>query len=148
MVRAFGGSPTPISFGELYTALQGGVVDGAENNPPSFYLSHHYEVCNFYSITEHAIIPDILLISTIVFDQLTEKEQQWLKEAARESALYQRKLWAESEAESLREIQQAGVEVNYPDKAPFAALAEPLHEEFGNEPELSNLIKRIKAAQQ
>lgn len=67
MIKAFGGSPTPISWGELYTALQGGVVDGAENNPPSFYLSHHYEVCNYYSITEHTIIPDVLLISSTIW---------------------------------------------------------------------------------
>ncbi len=147
MIRAFGGSPTPISFGELYSALQQGVVDGAENNPPSFYLSHHYEVCNYYSISEHAIIPDVLLISTLVWEQLSEQEQQWLEEAANESAEHQRILWAESDKESLEAVKEAGIEVIYPDKKPFAELANSLHESFKDEPEMYELIQRIKAVQ-
>ena len=147
MVRTMGGSPTPISFGELYTALQQGVVDGAENNPPSFYLSHHYEVCNYYSISEHAIIPDVLLISTLVWEQLSEQEQQWLEEAASESAEHQRILWAESDKESLEAVKEAGIEVIYPDKKPFAELANSLHESFKDEPEMYELIQRIKAVQ-
>lgn len=82
MIRAMGGSPTPISWEELYTALQGGVVDGAENNPTSFYLSHHYEVCKYYCLNEHTCVPDVLLISTIIWKQLTTEEQEWLQEAA------------------------------------------------------------------
>ena len=58
MVEAMGGAPTPIDWGELYTSLQQGVVDGAENNPPSFYLSHHYEICKYYILDEHARPPD------------------------------------------------------------------------------------------
>ena len=81
MVKNLGGSPTPISWGELYTALQQGVVDGAENNSPSFYLSKHYEICKFYSIDEHTMIPDVLIISIHMWNSLDKKEKNWLKEA-------------------------------------------------------------------
>jgi len=145
MIRAMGGSPTPISWGELYTALQGGVVDGAENNPPSFYLSHHYEVCKYYCLNEHTSVPDVLLISTIIWDQLNEQEQQWLLEAARESAVKQRVLWAESERESLEAVAAAGVEILYPPKEPFAKTVTSLYEEYENIPELMDIIRRIKA---
>ena len=148
MIRAFGGSPTPISWGELYTALQGGVVDGAENNPPSFYLSHHYEVCRFYSINEHSTIPDVLLISTKIWNQLSEQEQQWLQEAADESAVYQRKLWAESEKHSLEQVKAAGVTITYPDKQPFIDLVQPLYETYKQDERIYNLIQRIQALEQ
>lgn len=148
MIRAFGGSPTPISWGELYTALQGGVVDGAENNPPSFFLSHHYEVCRYYSLNEHSTIPDVLLISTKIWNTLTEQEQEWLQEAADESAVYQRKLWEESENESLRLAEEAGVTIIYPDKAPFIERVQGLFEAYQQDEKFYGLIKRIQVLQE
>jgi len=147
MIRAFGGSPTPISWGELYTALQGGVVDGAENNPPSFYLSHHFEVCKYYSINEHSTIPDVLLISTKIWNNLTAQEQQWLQEAADESAIHQRELWIESEKHSLEMVKAAGVQVLYPDKQPFIEMVQPLYESSRQDPRLNELIDRISQLQ-
>lgn len=144
MVRAMGGSPTPISWGELYTALQGGVVDGAENNPPSFYLSNHFEVARYYSINEHSTVPDVLLISTKIWNTLTEEEQGWLQEAATESVGYQRKLWVESERHSLEMAEAAGVEIIYPDKQPFIDIVQPLYEELKSDEQLSRLINRIR----
>ena len=144
MIRAFGGSPTPISWGELYTALQGGVVDGAENNPPSFFLSYHYEVCKYYSINEHSTIPDVLLISTKIWNTLTEQEQKWLQEAADESVDYQRKLWKESEAHSLKMAEEAGVKIIYPDKAPFIEKVQSIYELYKQDEDFYNLIKKIK----
>ncbi len=144
MIRAFGGSPTPISWGELYTALQGGVVDGAENNPPSFYLSHHYEVCRYYSLNEHSTIPDVLLISTKIWKTLTKQEQQWLQEAADESAEYQRMSWKESENESLRLAQEAGVTIIHPDKAPFIERVQSIYENCRQDSALFNIIERIR----
>lgn len=144
LVKAMGGSPTPISWGELYTALQSGVVDGAENNPPSFYTSRHYEVCKHYIINEHTMVPDVLIISTVVWNSLTKQEQQWLQEAANESVIAQRKFWAESVEESLRIVKEAGVEVTYPDKAPFAAKVQDMLESYRDQPELYDLIQRIK----
>ena len=145
MIRAMGGSPTPISWGELYTALQGGVVDGAENNPPSFYLSNHFEVCRYYSLNEHSSIPDVLLISTKIWNTLTEEEQQWVQEAATESVAHQRKLWAESERLSLEMVKEAGVEVLYPDKKPFIKAVQPLYDQYMADPQMSSLIERIRA---
>jgi tripartite ATP-independent transporter DctP family solute receptor len=87
MVRALGGSATPIAWGELYTALQQGVVDGAENNPPSFHLSRHYEVCRYYSLDEHTSVPDVLLIGTATWDRLTTEEKEILQRAAPEGDL-------------------------------------------------------------
>jgi len=144
MMRVLGGSATPISWGELYTALQSGVVDGAENNPPSFYTSRHYEVCKFYSLNEHTTIPDVLIISQKIWDKLTPQEQHWVKQAADESAVLQRKLWAESEEFSLAEVQKAGVVVNYPDKQPFIDKVQPLIESYSNHPVIYSYIQRIK----
>lgn len=147
MVKAMGGSPTPISWGELYTALQSGVVDGAENNPPSFYTSHHYEVCKHYSINEHTMVPDVLIISTVVWNKLTDQEKEWLQQAADESVGEQRKLWALSEEESIKKVQEAGVEVNYPDKAPFAEKVQELLDTYKENEVLAKLIERIQAVE-
>lgn len=145
LVNALGGSATPISWGELYTALQQGVVDGAENNPPSFYLSRHYEVCKHYSLDEHTSVPDVLLISTVIWEDLSEQEKQWIQEAADESYHYQKELWKEATKEALEEIQKAGVRVYYPEKQPFDEKVQPLIDEFNQEPEIFNLIQKIKA---
>ena len=144
LVNSLGGSATPISWGELYTALQQGVVDGAENNPPSFYLSRHYEVCKYYSINEHTSVPDVLVISTVVWNDLTEEEQKWLQEAADESYIHQKKLWLESTMESLKAVEEAGVQIIYPDKEPFMDKVQALLDEFKSEKEVYNLIQKIK----
>jgi tripartite ATP-independent transporter DctP family solute receptor len=145
MVNMLGGSPTPIAWGELYTALQQGIVDGAENNLPSFYLSRHYEVCKYFMTDEHTALPDELLISTIVWNKLTEEEQVWLKEAAMESSEYQKGLWREAELEALEAIQKAGVEVTYPEKDEFRSMVKPMYEEFSKDPELKQIIDAIQA---
>lgn len=144
MVQELGGSPTPISWGELYTALQQGVVDGAENNPPSFYLSRHYEVCKYYSLDEHTVLPDVLLAGTQLWDKLSEEEQKWLRDAVRESVQYQRVLWAESEAEALAEVQKAGVEVIYPEKALFSEKVSGIYEMYKKDPVMQDLIDQIR----
>ncbi|SFW25162.1 tripartite ATP-independent transporter solute receptor, DctP family [Sinomicrobium oceani] len=145
MVRELGGSPTPISWGELYTALQQGIVDGAENNLPSFYLSHHYEVCKFYIVDEHTNLPDMLLISTTIWDGLNDQEKTWLEEAARESVVYERKIWEEAENHALEEIKKAGVEVIYPDKEPFREKVSGMYEDFKKDKHLKELIEAIQA---
>ncbi|MBN1302467.1 MAG: TRAP transporter substrate-binding protein [Melioribacteraceae bacterium] len=145
LVNALGASATPISWGELYTALQQGVVDGAENNPPSFYLSRHYEVCKHYSLNEHTSVPDVLLISTVIWNDLTSTQQRWLQEAADESYEYQKNLWQEATQNALEEVQKSGVKVYYPDKATFAEKVESLIEEFKSEPQIYKLIQQIKA---
>ena len=143
MVNQLGASPTPISWGELYTALQQGVVDGAENNPPSFYLSGHYQVCKFYIIDEHTMIPDVFLASTHTWKSLKPYEQKWLQEAFDISFPYQRELWTKSENESLQAIIEAGVKVSYPKRKLFKKATQKMNNEFKKDPEMAKLIKRI-----
>lgn len=145
LVKTLGGSPTPISWGELYTALQSGVVDGAENNPPSFYTSHHYEVCKYYSLNEHSTVPDVLVISKKIWDSLTPEQQTWLQQAVDESVIVERKLWAKSVEESLKAVEEAGVTIIYPDKKPFADKVKGMYDMFKNDEKLYDLIQRIRA---
>ncbi|MBL9199949.1 MAG: TRAP transporter substrate-binding protein, partial [Opitutaceae bacterium] len=147
LIRAFGASATPIAFGELYTALQQGVVDGAENNTPTFHLSRHYEVCKFYSLDEHTVVPDVLVIGTHVWNSLTPQQQTWVQEAADESAAHQRKLWTASTAESLAAVAKAGVEIIRPDKAAFRAAVSDLREKARQDPIVGPLDRRIAETQ-
>jgi len=146
LVDAMGGSPTPISWGELYTALDQGVVDGAENNSPSFRQSRHYEVCKYYILDEHTRLPDMLMISVRVWSHLTAEQQQILQEAVDESVIYQRKIWAEAEQADLKAVEEAGVKVIYPDKAPFRASVKSVWDEFAGT-EVGDLIERIQEVQ-
>jgi len=143
-VKSLGGSATPIAWGELYTALQQGVVDGAENNPPSFYLSKHYEVCKYYSLDEHTAVPDVLVIGTKIWKSLTHEEQKWLQEAVDESTVYQRKIWKEASQHALEEVQKAGVEIIRPKKEPFIEKIQSLYEEYKSNPDIYNLLQEIK----
>ncbi len=146
MVAALGGSATPISWGELYTALQQGVVDGAENNPPSFYLSRQYEVSKYYSLDEHTSVPDILLMSSRIWDDLTPQQQEWLQEAVDDSVAYQRELWKQATDEALAAVQAGGVEVIYPDKAPFQEAVVKMKESYAGT-EVADLLARIEAVE-
>jgi tripartite ATP-independent transporter DctP family solute receptor len=130
MVEALGGSPTPIAWGELYTALQQSMVDGAENNPPSFYTNRHFEVCKHLSMDEHTRVPDMLLISDKVYEKLSVIQQTWLQDAADESAEFQRKLWQEESERVLEAVQAEGVTVHYPDKAAFAEMVQEMHRSY------------------
>jgi tripartite ATP-independent transporter DctP family solute receptor len=143
-IQILGGSPTPIDWGELYTSLQQGVVDGAENNPPSFYTSHHYEVCPYYYLDEHTTIPDVLLMSQVVWDRLSPEQQKMVQTAADESMEYQRKIWQKMVQESLDEVKASGVEVRVPDKEPFMKKVQPLYDEFEGTP-VAELARRIRA---
>ena len=143
MVDALGGSPTPVSWGELYTALQQGVVDGAENNPPSLYTANHFEVCKYYSLDEHTAVPDVILINTDIFSGLSEQHKQAITEAAAESSRYQRTLWEDFVRESMDKMTAAGLKVFHPDKALFKEKARSLWREFEGTP-LGNLAKAIE----
>jgi len=147
MVSSLGASPTPISWGELYTSLQQGVVDGAENNPPSFYLSRHYEVCKFYSLDEHTVLPDVLIAGTHLWDKLSDNEKSWLQTAVNNSVNYQRPLWAASEKESLEKVQEAGVTVIRPDKSLFRNNVDGIYGQYKDNPDMLDLIDRIKNTQ-
>ncbi len=143
MIEAMGGSPTGISWGELYSSLDQGLVVAAENNPPSFDTSRHFEICKFYILDEHVRLPDILLISTKVWQSLNAEQQQILQQAVDESVEYNRKLWKEAEQASLEKVEAAGVTIIQPDKEPFRQAVQPMWEKYENT-ELGALIRRIR----
>jgi TRAP-type C4-dicarboxylate transport system substrate-binding protein len=144
MIAAMGGSATPISWGELYTALQQGVVDGAENNPPSLYLSRQYEVCKYYILDEHTSVPDILLMSLHIWDGLTSEQQGWLQQAVDDSVVYQADLWETASNDALAAIEASGVEIIRPDKAPFMAAVEDLKAQYKGTP-IGDVLDAIAA---
>ena len=144
MVESMGGSPTPISWGELYTSLQQEVVDGAENNPPSFFLSKQFEVCKYYTLDEHTTLPDVLVSGSYFWQSLNENQKIWLEEAVAISVGHQRKLWAESEAYSLKELKKAGVKIIYPDKKKFEDMVKPVYDYYRTNKEMDMLISQIK----
>jgi tripartite ATP-independent transporter DctP family solute receptor len=144
MVQALGGSPTPIAWGELYSALQQGVVDAAENNLPSYYLSRHYEVCKFYSFDEHTAVPDVLIISTRTWNDLSPELQGLIQEAADESALYEKQLWKKTTQEALDQVRKYGAKIFYPDKRLFAEKVKPLYEEYRAKPAIYELIQKVE----
>ena len=144
MMKAFGGSATPVDWGELYTALQSNVVDGAENNTPSVTTAFHHEVIKYYSVNEHTMCPDVIIISLATWKKLSVQERDWLQRAADEAVVYQRKLWAKQEQESFDEMKEHGVEIVYPEKKPFMDAAAPMIERYKNNPVFHNLIDQIQ----
>ncbi|MDY6926718.1 MAG: TRAP transporter substrate-binding protein [Pseudomonadota bacterium] len=143
-VRELGGAATPVAWGELYTALQQGVVDGAENNPPSYYLSRHYEIARYYSLDEHTSVPDVMLMSLRVWENLTDQQQEWVDKAMQDSVIFQRQAWQESTLDSLAKVKADGVEVIYPDKKPFVEAVQPFHDSLRGTA-VGDLISQIKA---
>lgn len=145
MVNTLGGSATPLSYSELYTAIQQGVVDGAENNPPSFVSSNHYEISKYYTLDQHSAVPDVLLIGTKYWEKLSPTEREWVQAAADESAQAQKVFWEESVIESMRIAEEAGVEVIIPEKSLFAEKAKPVVEAFLIKyPEMAPILDQIK----
>lgn len=144
MVQAMGGSPTPIDYGELYTALKQGTVDGAENNPPSFLTIRHYEVCKHYLLNRHSRVPDVIIISSRLWDQLDAQERGWLEEAVSHAAKFQRDLWEAETERSLDELRAKGVTIVEPDLAPFREASEPVISKHSS-PEIRGLVERIQA---
>jgi tripartite ATP-independent transporter DctP family solute receptor len=143
MISTMGGSPTPISWGELYTSLDQGVVDAAENNPPSLLTSRHYEICDYYTLDEHVRLPDVLVISTRVWDELEPEQQRILQEAVDESVEYQRKIWIESEQEAFEVFKEKGIQIIRPDKQPFIDSVQPIWNKYKEDKTLGPLIDKI-----
>jgi tripartite ATP-independent transporter DctP family solute receptor len=147
MMQALKANPTPMSYGEVYSALQTGVIDGAENNWPSFESSKHYEVAKFYTLTQHSMSPEVLTMSKATWDKLTPEDQTAVKEAAKASVAKMRELWEAQEKKSEETVRAAGVEVITIDKQPFIDAMAPVYAEFANTEELKDLVARIQAVQ-
>lgn len=148
MVESMDGNATPMAFGEVYQSIKTGVVDGAENNPPSYESTNHFEVAQFYSLTEHLIIPECLCMSLATWEKMTPEQQVILKEAGQASANLQRELWQAREAASMEVVQAGGTTVNtIADKGPFQAAMAPVYDQFlSANPDLEGLVDMIRNA--
>ncbi|WP_223426373.1 TRAP transporter substrate-binding protein [Tateyamaria pelophila] len=149
MIAELGGNPSPMAFAEVQQALKTGVVDGAENNWPSYESTGHYEVAGYYSLSQHLIIPECICVNADAFNALTPELQAAVTAAAQEAALLQRDLWVEREAASRETVEAAGVLVNeVADKAPFQAAMTPVYEAyFETNPDLRPLVELIQATE-
>ena len=146
MISAMGGNPSPMAFAEVYQSLKTGVVDGAENNWPSYESTGHYEVAGFYSLSQHLIIPECVCINADTFNELSAEDQDMVRTAARESADLQRELWAEREKTSQEKVMAAGVQFNeIPDKSAFQAAMQPVYDTYlADNPDLMPLVDLIR----
>jgi len=147
MVKLMGASPTPLAFGELYTALQQGVVDAAENNPTALTLMRHGEVSKFFSEDEHTIIPDVLLISEKSWAKLTPEQQTAVKQAADNSMMSHKELWAKMTEEEVKKAKETlGVEFVKVDKQPFVDAVKPMHDKALADTVIGPFVKKIDEA--
>lgn len=146
MISAMGGNPSPMAFAEVFQSLKTGVVDGAENNWPSYESTGHYEVAGFYSLSQHLIIPECVCINADVFNALSAEDQEMVKTAARESADLQRTLWEARAASSREKVMAAGVKFNeIPDKSEFQTAMQPVYDKYlAANPDLVPLVDLIK----
>jgi tripartite ATP-independent transporter DctP family solute receptor len=149
MIAAMGGNATPMAFSEVYSSIKTGVVDGAENNWPSYDTTGHYEVAGYYSGTEHLIIPECLCISKALWDGLSAEDKEIVKAAAQNSAVYQRELWAKQDEAARKKVLAAGAQYNeIADKAPFQAAMQPVYDKFiADNPDLESLVKAVQAVE-
>ncbi len=146
MIEAMDGNATPMAFAEVYQSLKTGVVDGAENNPPSYESTNHFEVAKYYSLSEHLIIPECLCMSLKTWEKMTPEQQEAVLAAGKASADYQRELWAEREAASLEIVKAGGTAVNtIADKAPFQNAMTPVYDTFlAANPDLTDLVNTMR----
>ncbi|HXF79754.1 MAG TPA: TRAP transporter substrate-binding protein [Usitatibacter sp.] len=145
LVEALHANPTPMPYGEVYTALKTGIVDGAENNWPSYESSRHFESAKFYTLTEHSMAPEVLAFSRIVWDKLSKDEQAMIRKAAKDSVPYMRKLWEEREVKSRKVVEAAGAKViTLADKQEFVDAMKPVYAKFADSPRLKDLVKRVQ----
>ncbi|MFC4401850.1 TRAP transporter substrate-binding protein [Gracilibacillus xinjiangensis] len=148
MVKLLGGTATPLSYSEIYTALQQGVIDGAESNPTALTTGQHGEVAKYFSYSEHTNIPDIVVVSDDMWNSLTNEEKAIFKEAAKETREKHTELWNQAIEEAVKKAKEMGVTFNEVDKEPFIEKVQPLHEEFKEDDYLEKLIDRINELDQ
>ncbi len=146
MVGALGANATPMPYGEVYSAIQTGVIDGAENNWPSYDTSGHFEVAKYYTLDQHLMVPEVLVMSKQSWDKLSAEDQAAVTEAAKESVKVQRELWAAQEKVSEDKIRASGAEVVTDiDKTPFIEAMKPVYEKYVTNPKLKDMVSRIQA---
>ena len=146
MIAALGGNPSPMAFSEVFQSLKTGVVDGAENNWPSYESTGHFEVAGFYSLSQHLIIPECVCINADVYAKLSAADQKAVKEAARESALLQRELWEKRAKSSREKVLASGVKFNeIADKSAFQNAMKPVYDKYlADNPSIKPLVELIQ----
>jgi tripartite ATP-independent transporter DctP family solute receptor len=147
MVAALGATATPMPYGEVYSGIETGVIDGAENNFPSYESARHFEVAKFYSLDEHTIVPEVFVMSKVHWDRLSDEDKAIFKQAARESAERQWELWDARVEASRKVVEAAGSTITTPEKQPFIDAMAPVYEKYVNTPELQDLVARIRAVE-
>ena len=148
MIEALGANPTPMPYGEVYTALKTGIIDAAENNYPSYKSSRHFEAAQFYSLTEHSMAPEVLVFSKPIWDRLKPEDQAMVRQAAKDSVPHMRKLWDEREAKSRQTVEAGGAKIGQiEDKQAWTDAMKPVYDKFASTPELQSLVQRVQADQ-
>jgi TRAP-type C4-dicarboxylate transport system substrate-binding protein len=141
-MNAMGGNGVAMGFNELYSALQTGVVDGAENNPPTLLAQNHYQVSKIYSLTGHLIIPEIFVFSKRTWETLSKEDQALLRKVSREAQIEQRQLWDAYVGEAETKLKAAGIQFLPADKDAFFKATQPIRDKYGAK--YAALLKRIQ----
>ena len=143
MMNSLGGNGVAMGYDQVFSALQTGVIDGAENNPPSYVFSNHYTAAKYYSLTEHLVIPEVLVFSKRAWTNLSADDQNLLKNFAREAQFEERVLWNQYEQQAMEKAKAAGCQiVEIADKTPFQNAVKPVWDKYG--PKYQDMIKRIQ----
>jgi TRAP-type C4-dicarboxylate transport system substrate-binding protein len=143
MVKSLGADATPMPLDEVYQSLAQGVIDGAENNWPSFESGRHYEVATYYSLTQHLLAPEVFVMSKISWDKLSSKEQSILRQSAKDSVPHMRQLWDTQVAKSKKIVLDSGVAVNEVDPAAFTNLMTGMWDQFITTNKQRELVDKI-----
>ena len=146
MANSMGANGVPLGYDQVFSALQTGVVDGAENNPPSFVFDNHYQVAKFYTIDEHLIVPEMLVMSKKIFDSMSKDDQALVVKYAKEAQQEERKLWNDYEAKAMEKAKAAGIQIVHvsdAEKKKFQEAVKPVWDKYG--PKYAAMIKRIQA---
>jgi TRAP-type C4-dicarboxylate transport system substrate-binding protein len=145
MANSMGANGVPLGYDQVFTSLQTGVIDGAENNPPSFVFDNHYQVAKYYTVDEHLIVPEMLVMSKKVWDSLSKDDQALVMKTAKEAQLEERKLWDVYEKQAMDKAKAAGIQiiqVSDADKKVFQRAVKPVWDKYG--PKYADMIKRIQ----
>lgn len=144
MTEAMGASPTPLPYGEVYTALTTGIIDAAENSMLSYQTSRHFETAKFYSQTEHSLLPSVVVFSKVVWDRLSDADRALIRQAAKDSVPYMRKLAQERQAQAKEAVVAKGVQlVPIENRDEFVKAMAPVYDKYAPTPELKSLVKRV-----
>jgi tripartite ATP-independent transporter DctP family solute receptor len=148
MVKLLGATPVGLPYGQVLTALSTNLVDGAENNWPSFVAAGHYKTARYYTATEHSMAPEVLVMSLRAWQELSPEDRGIFRTATRESSMYMRVQWQRWEEQSRRQAEEAGITViSTIDRKPFEDATKPLREGLRADPRFRSLIERIEALQ-